>query len=59
MKVFVNKDVILKCDILIIIIFIDNIIKNRINIKIDILIIYLNNKYILIRVTFIIIIFIY
>ena len=59
MRIFVNKSVIFEYDILIIIIFIDNIIKNHINIKIDILIIYLNNKYVLIKIAFVIIVFIY
>ena len=59
MRIFFNKNIILKCDILTIIIFINNVIKNYINIRIDILIIYLNNKYILTRVIFVIIIFVY
>ena len=59
MKIFVNKDVIFKYDILIIIIFVDNVIKNYIDIKINILIVYLNNKYILTKIAFIIIVFAY
>ena len=58
MRIFVNKGAIFKYDILIIIIFVDNVIKNRIDIKIDILITYLNNKYVLIKVAFVIIIFV-
>ena len=59
MRIFINKDIIFKYDILIIIIFIDNIIKNHINIKIDILIVYLYNKYVLTKIAFVIIVFVY
>ena len=58
MIIFVNKDVIFEYNILTIIIFINNIIKIHIDIKINILIIYLNNKYILIKIAFVIVIFI-
>ena len=59
MRIFVNKDVIFEYDILTIIIFVNNVIKNHIDIKIDILIICLNNKCVLMKIIFVIIVFIY
>ena len=50
MRIFVNKWRIIEYDILTIIILINSVIKTRINIKINIMIIWLRNKCVLTRI---------
>ena len=54
MRIFVNKWKIIECDILTIIVSINNVIKIRIDIKINIMIAWLWNKRILTRIVYLI-----